>query len=67
MRPDENAAEAKKKATKAFYPELLDEDGFVPLHPRQKAETAVPKRRRIEEEVEEKRGRTESWHTFKTP
>jgi hypothetical protein len=62
MRADENAAGAEKKATKSFYPELLDEDGFDPLE----AQTAVSERERIDEEAEEKHGKTETWHTFIT-
>jgi hypothetical protein len=64
MRPNENAAGAEKKKTKAFYPELPDEDRLEPL---QKVETAVSKRERIDEEAEEKRRKPESWHSFKSP
>jgi hypothetical protein len=67
MRADKNDAEAQKKATKSFYPELLNEDRFHPLDPVQKAETAVPEHLRIDEEADEQPGRTESWHIFKTP
>jgi hypothetical protein len=64
MRPNANAAGAEKKETKAFYPELPDEDGLEPL---QKVEAAVSERERIDEEAEEKRRKPESWHTFKSP
>ena len=50
MRANKKAAAAGKKATKAFYPELLDEDELRPL---QKA-AAVSERERIEQEAEEK-------------
>jgi hypothetical protein len=62
MRTDKNAAVAEKKATKAFYPELLDEE----LRPLQKDETAVSERERIDKEVEEKHFKSETWHTFMT-
>jgi len=62
MRANKKAAAAGKKATKAFYPELLDEDELRPL---QKA-AAVSERERIEQEAEEKHSKTETWHTFMT-
>jgi hypothetical protein len=64
MRPNENAAGAEKKETKAFYPEFPDEDRLEPL---QKVETAVSERERIDEQAEEKRRKPESWHSFKSP
>jgi hypothetical protein len=67
MRADENAAEAKKKATKAFYPEFMNENGFDLLDVRESAETAVSKRERMEEDVEEDNRKTERWQPFKTP
>ena len=37
MKANENAAGAEKRSTKAFYPELSDEDGLEPgLEPLQK-------------------------------
>jgi len=63
MRADKKAAAAGKKATKAFYPELLDEDA---LRPPQEAETAGSERERIDQEAEEKHSKTETWHTFMT-
>ncbi len=63
MRADKKAAAAGKRATKAFYPELLDEDELRPL---QEAETAASERERIDQEAEEKHSKTETWHTFMT-
>jgi hypothetical protein len=56
MRADKNAAGAEKKETK--------DEGLEAM---QKAETAVSERERIDESAEEKRRKTESWHTFKSP
>ena len=47
MRADENTSETEKKATKAFYPEFLDEDGFGLLDALQ--------RERMDEEPEKSR------------
>jgi hypothetical protein len=56
MRDDENASTPKKKASRAFYPELPDEVAwFDSLFSLQKA--------RIEEEGQRK---TETWHIFET-
>ena len=63
VRADKKAAAAGKKATKAFYPELLDEDELRPL---QEAETAVSERERIDQEAEENHSKTETWHSFMT-
>jgi hypothetical protein len=53
------AATPSKKATKAFHPDLPDEDTwFDPLN--------LEKKERTNEEAEEKQRRTESWHTFTT-
>ena len=57
MRDDENASTPKKKASRAFYPELPDEVAwFDSLFSLQKA--------RIEEEAEEGQRKTEIWHIF---
>jgi len=58
MRADENAA---------FFPEFLKKNGCDRSHARQKAETAVPDREQMDDEVEQKRGKTERWYAFKTP
>ncbi|HEV3209039.1 MAG TPA: hypothetical protein VGY91_02150 [Chthoniobacterales bacterium] len=56
MRDDENASTPKKKASRAFYPELPDEVAwFDSLFSLQKA--------RIEEEGQRE---TETWHIFET-
>lgn len=53
MRADQNASIPKRKATKAFYSELPDEDArFDPLYSLQKE--------RMSEEAGEKQGQTES-------
>ncbi len=65
MRAERKAADAGKKAIKAFYPEFLE--GFDPLDPAQKAGTASREHERMEEESEERQRKSESWHTFKTP
>jgi hypothetical protein len=62
MRADENAPASARKA------ELPDQDGlFDPLNLVHKDETAVSEREQIDECDEEKKGRNESWHIFKTP
>ena len=59
MRDDENASTPKKKASRAFYPELPDEVAwFDSLYSLRKA--------RIEEKAEEGQRKTEAWHIFET-
>jgi hypothetical protein len=57
MRDDENASSPKKKVSRAFYPELLDEVAwFDAWYSLQKTRT--------EEEAEERSRKTEIWHIF---
>jgi len=52
------AATPKKKATKAFHPDITDEDAwFDPLD---------LEKERLNEEDERKQRRPESWHSFGT-
>jgi len=58
MRDDEkNASSPKKKVSRAFYPELLDEVAWFDSW------YSLQKTRR-EEEAEEGQRRTEIWHIF---
>ena len=50
MKADKNAAGAKKRSTKAFYPELAEGKGALDLlHLLQKAEPAAPQRERFDD------------------
>jgi hypothetical protein len=61
MRIDEEVSGSGGKA------ELPDGDRLSdPLILMQKAETAIPESEQIDEYDEEKQGKAESWHTFKT-
>jgi hypothetical protein len=54
----ERAATPKDKATKAFHPDLPEEDAwFDPIN---------LEKERLNEEGEGKNRQTESWHTFST-
>jgi hypothetical protein len=64
MKANENAAAAEKRSTKAFYPELPDEDG---LEPRQKAEPAAPQSERFDDNDRRAHRKIQSWHAFQTP
>jgi hypothetical protein len=68
MKADENAVGVEKRAAKAFYPELADEgeEAFDLLQQRRKAEPAVARPVRFDDE-QEKRGKSENWHAFQTP
>ena len=58
MRRDENRIESDKKAAQASDPEVVDEEIYL---------TTVPEREQMEQEAEENEGKTERWHSFKTP
>ena len=68
MKADENAVEVEKRAAKAFYPELADagEGAFDFLHQWRKAEPAVARPVRFDDE-QEKQGKNQHWHAFQTP
>jgi len=68
MKANENAVEAKKRSTKAFYPELAEGKGSLyVLHRLQKAESAVPQRERFDDKDRHAKGKIQSWHAFQTP
>jgi hypothetical protein len=56
MRRDENRIESDKKAAQASDPEVVEEEIYL---------ATVPER--VEQEAEENEGKTERWHSFKTP
>ena len=58
MRRDENRIECDKKAAQASDPEVVDEEIYL---------TTGPERDQMEQEAEEKEGKAERWHCFKTP
>ena len=68
MKADKNAAGAKKRSTKAFYPELAEWKGsFDLLHLLRKAEPAAPQRERIDDNDRRTQGKIQSWRAFQTP
>ena len=78
MKADENTADAEKRSTKAFYPELAEGNGALDLlHLLQKAEPAAPQRfgrhhrnrprERFDDNDRRAQGKIQSWHAFKTP
>ena len=68
MKADKNAAGAKKRSTKAFYPELAEWKGsFDLLHLLRKAEPAAPQPERFDDNDRRSQGKIESWHAFQTP
>jgi hypothetical protein len=58
MRPDGNRIEADKKATLASRPEVVDEEICL---------TAILERDKGRKKPRKRRGKTEGWHSFKTP
>ena len=68
MKATENAVGVEKRAAKAFYPERADEgeEAFDFLQQRRKAEPAVARPVRFDDE-QEKQGKSENWHAFQTP
>jgi hypothetical protein len=66
MNPDENAEDPGRKETQEFDPALVDEQG---IHPEstQDADFAVLEQEQEDKEVEERLGRSATWHQFKTP
>jgi len=65
MKADENAMGAKKRSTKAFYPELAEGKGaFDLLHLLRKAE---PQPERFDDNDRRAQGKIQSWHPFQTP
>jgi hypothetical protein len=68
MKANENAAGAKKRSTKAFYPELAKGKVALDLlHLLQKADPAAPQRERFDDNDRRAQGKSQSWHAFKTP
>ena len=68
MKADKNAAGAKKRSTKAFYPELAEGKGpFDLLHLLRKAEPAAPQHERFDDNDRRVQGKIQSWHPFQTP
>jgi hypothetical protein len=65
MTAHENAVGVEKRAAKVFYPEQ-GEWSFDSLHQRRKAEPAVARPERFEDE-QEKHGKNQDWHAFQTP
>ena len=61
MNPDEKAEDPAVKGT--FDPTLGNEEGFQPA---QDAEFAVVEQEQMDQEVQEKAGRSGNWQTFKT-
>jgi hypothetical protein len=58
MRPDENRIEGNKKTTQAPCPEVVDEKIYL---------TAIPGRYKWSKKLRKRRGKTEGWHSFRTP
>jgi hypothetical protein len=68
MKPDKNAAGAKKRSTKAYYPELAEGKGTLDLlHLMRKAEPAAPQSERFDDKDQRAQGKIQSWHAFQTP
>jgi hypothetical protein len=66
MKANENATQAGKKAIQAFN--LKDQErSFDNSNPSPGAQSSVSKRKRRNEDDEEAKPQTESWHSFKTP
>ena len=61
MNPDEKAEDPAGKGI--FDPTLVNEDSFQAA---QDAEYAVVEQEQMDQEVQEKPGRSGNWHTFKT-
>jgi len=57
MRPDENRIEGDKKKRLKRLIRSSSEEIYL---------TTVPEREQMDEEAEEKQGKTEGWHSFKT-
>lgn len=58
MRRDENPLEGDKRSRPRRQTRRTSEEIYL---------TTVPEREQMEEEPEEKEGKTEGWHSFKTP
>jgi hypothetical protein len=68
MKAHKIAAGARKRSTKAFYPELAEWKGsFDLLHLLRKAEPAAPQRERFDDNDRRVQGKIQSWHAFQTP
>ena len=68
MKADKNVPGAKKRSTKAFYPELAEGKGsFDLLHLLRKAEPAAPQSERFDDKDQRAQGKIQSWHAFQTP
>jgi hypothetical protein len=61
MNPDEKAEDPAGKGT--FDPTLVNEEGYQAA---QDAEFAVVEQEQMDQEVQEKPGRSGNWQTFKT-
>ena len=68
MKADKNAAGAKKRSNKAFYPELAEWKGSFDLfHLLRKAEPAALQRERFDDNDRHVQGKIQTWHAFQTP
>jgi len=68
MKTDENAAGAKARSIKAFYPELADgKRAFDLLHLLRKAEPAAPQCEGFDDNDRRAQGKIQSSHAFQTP
>jgi len=66
MKANENATQAGKKAIQAFN--LKDrERSFDNSNPLPSTQSSISERKRRNEDDEEAKRQTESWHSFKTP
>jgi hypothetical protein len=61
MNPDQKAEDPARKG--ALDPTPVNDEGFQPA---QDAEFAVIEQEQMDQEVQEKAGRSGNWHTFKT-